>query len=321
MDILNRMKKIPGGLLIIPMLLSSLVNTFSPGLLRIGDPTTALFTSKGTMTLIGMILFISGSQFRLSQIPMTLKRIGVLSATKLLLSWAVGFLYMAYFGMEGIFGISAVAMVATISSCNPGLYLALMHSYGDDVDCAAFGILNLIAVPIIPVMILNASSGVGIDYLHVLATLVPFLLGIFLGNVDANFQKLFASGTMILLPFLGISFGSNINLMVAARSGIAGLILTLLFFILCMVPMVSVDRILLKRPGYGAAAACSVAGMSLVVPALASTINPAYGTYTEAAVAQIAFAVVLTSLITPLITKKMAQRGNLTQSSLDLPRQ
>lgn len=317
MDILNRMKKIPGGLLILPMLLSSLINTFSPGLLRIGDPTTALFTSKGTMTLIGMILFISGSQFKLSQIPMTLKRIGVLSATKLLLSWAVGFLYMAYFGMDGFFGISALAMIATISSCNPGLYLALMHSYGDDVDRAAFGILNLIAVPIIPVMILNASRGVGIDYLHVLATLVPFLLGIFFGNIDMNFQKMFASGTMILLPFLGFSFGSNINLMVAARSGFAGLLLTFLFFILGMVPMVLVDRFILKRPGYGAAAVCSVAGMSLVVPALASSINPAYEPYLESAIAQIAFAVVLTSLITPLITKKMAQHGNRKSTELE----
>ena len=65
--------KIPGGLLIVPMLLAAIINTMLPSLFQIGDPTTALFTSKGTMVLIGMILFISGTQLDLSQLLVTLK--------------------------------------------------------------------------------------------------------------------------------------------------------------------------------------------------------------------------------------------------------
>jgi len=223
MNILNKTKKVPGGLLIIPMVISSVINTFCPSIVKIGDPTTAVFTSKGTMVLIGMILLISGSQFKLSQVAVTLKRTGVLCVSKLIISWTVGFLFIKFFGIQGIHGISAVALISVISSCNPGLYLALMHTYGDEVDCAAFGILNLIAVPIVPVMILNATSGLEISYLSVLATLVPFLLGIILGNLDSNIQKLFSSGTVILLPFLGISFGSNINLKLALQSGLSGI--------------------------------------------------------------------------------------------------
>ncbi|MNI60194.1 2-keto-3-deoxygluconate permease [compost metagenome] len=155
-------------------------------------------------------------------------------------------------------------------------------------------------------MILNSASGAGIDYLSVLATLVPFLLGILLGNLDGNIQKMFAPGTVILLPFLGTSFGSNINLSVAFRSSLSGLLLTLVFFVLCLVPLIMIDRALLKRPGYAAAATCSVAGLSMVVPAMAAGFNPAYAPYVDTAIAQIAFAVILTSITVPYVVKRLA---------------
>ncbi len=305
MNLLKQVTKIPGGLLIVPMLIAAFINTFFPEILAMGDPTTALFSSKGTMVLIGLILFISGSQFKISQVPVTLKRAGGLCGAKLILSWVAGFLFIKFLGVDGILNISAVAFVAVITSCNPGLYLALMHTYGDEADCAAFGILNLIAVPIIPVMILNAANGVAIHYLSVFATLFPLLLGALLGNLDSNIRHIFSNGTVILLPFLGISFGSNINLRIAFQSGLTGLLLTLIFIIVSMLPLILADRLVLKRPGYGAAALSSVAGMSLIVPAFAASINSMYAPYVQSAIAQIAFAVVLTSIIAPYCTKRL----------------
>jgi 2-keto-3-deoxygluconate permease len=267
------------------------------------------------MVLIGIILLVSGTQLNMRKLPITLKRAGVYCLVRIVIAWLFGWAFVYWFGMEGFAGISAVAFIALLSSCNPGLYLALMNSYGDDVDRAAFGILNLIAVPIIPVMILNSASGVGIDYLSVLATLVPFLIGILLGNLDGNIQKMFAPGTVILLPFLGTSFGSNINLSVAFRSSLSGLLVTLLFFVLCMLPLIMIDRTLLKRPGYAAAASCSVAGLSMVVPAMAAGINSAYAPYVDTAVAQIAFAVILTSITVPYVVKQLAGKENSTEAA------
>ncbi|WP_238649555.1 2-keto-3-deoxygluconate permease [Paenibacillus piscarius] len=306
MNILGTVTKIPGGLLIIPMLLAAGVNTVFPQLFGIGDPTTALFTSKGTMVLIGLILFVSGTQLNLRQLPATLKRAGVHTLARILIACLSGWAFMQIFGAEGFGGISAIAFIAVMTSCNPGLYLALMHSYGDDMDQAAFGVLNLIAVPVIPVMILNSASGAGIDYLSVAATLLPFAAGILFGNLDVNLQRMFAPGTVILLPFLGISFGSNINLSLAFRSSLSGLLLTLLFFLLCLLPLIAVDRLLLKRPGYAAAATCSVAGLSMVVPSMAAGFNPAYAAYADTAVAQIACAVILTSIAVPYVVKRLA---------------
>ncbi|MCZ4141671.1 hypothetical protein BZG17_28090, partial [Escherichia coli] len=77
MNILGSVKKVPGGLLIVPMMLAAVVNTVFPQFFQMGDPTTALFTSKGTMVLIGMILLVSGTQLNLRKLPVTLKRAGV----------------------------------------------------------------------------------------------------------------------------------------------------------------------------------------------------------------------------------------------------
>jgi 2-keto-3-deoxygluconate permease len=305
MKILSKVKKVPGGILMIPMVIGAIINTFCPSIFRIGDPTTALFTNKGTMVLIGMILLISGSQFKLAQISVTLRRAGVICITKLAITWTVGFAFIRLFGIDGIFGISAVALIAVVASCNPGLYLALMHNYGDEADCAGFGILNLIAVPIVPVLILNASSGVGISFSNIFATLFPFLLGMLLGNLDPEIAKLFSKGTVILLPFLGMSFGSNINLKLAVQSGLSGALVTIFFVLVSMLPLILIDRLVSKRPGYAAAAISSVAGMTLVVPTLASNINPIYEPYVQSAITQIAFAVVFTSVIAPYITKKI----------------
>lgn len=125
---------------------------------------------------------------------------------------------------------------------------------------------------------------------------------------------MFAPGTVILLPFLGISFGSSINLSLAFRSSLSGLLLTLLFFLLCLLPLVMIDRHLLKRPGYAAAATCSVAGLSMVVPGIAAGFNPAYAPYADTAIAQIAFTVILTSITIPYVVKRLAGKVNSAEA-------
>lgn len=54
----NFMKKIPAGMMLVPILIGALINTFCPVLLKIGDPTEILFTSKGMSCLLGLIIFL-----------------------------------------------------------------------------------------------------------------------------------------------------------------------------------------------------------------------------------------------------------------------
>lgn len=50
MKILEAVKKVPAGVMVVPMLIGSLVNTFIPQLVKIGSFTTATFTSAGAAT-------------------------------------------------------------------------------------------------------------------------------------------------------------------------------------------------------------------------------------------------------------------------------
>ena len=52
-NILDKMNKVPGGLIIIPLLVAILINTFAPQVLSIGGPTTALF-KVGSSAMMGI---------------------------------------------------------------------------------------------------------------------------------------------------------------------------------------------------------------------------------------------------------------------------
>ena len=61
MNILGTMKRFPAGVMVIPMLIGCMINTFIPEVLMIGGFTTGLF-KNAVPTLIGLFLFCSGEQ-------------------------------------------------------------------------------------------------------------------------------------------------------------------------------------------------------------------------------------------------------------------
>jgi 2-keto-3-deoxygluconate permease len=305
MNILDNIKKIPGGLMIVPMFITALVNTLCPSILQIGGPTTSLFTGKGTMTNIGIILVITGTQFKLSHMAKALKRGGTLCLTKFVIGFASAWVMMHFFGIGGFWGVSTLAVVVAMISCSPGLYIALAEQYGDDVDLANFGPLNLIAVPAMPILIMGASSGAGIDYHAAIATIAPFVLGIVLGNIDPKIRAMMAPAGPAILPFLGFCFGSAINLVKAAHAGLSGLVLTALFLVVNITVMLAVDRIILRQRGHAAMAICCVAGIAVVVPSMLAASRPALGAYVETATSQLALCTILTNLTIPWLTKAL----------------
>ena len=48
--IMRFLKKIPAGMMVVPMLLGAIINTFLPEVTNIGSFTTAVFTSAGANT-------------------------------------------------------------------------------------------------------------------------------------------------------------------------------------------------------------------------------------------------------------------------------
>lgn len=308
LKILNWINKIPGGLMLIPMAIAAIINTIYPEILKIGNPTTAIFSSSGTMTIIGIMLIFTGIQFKGDQLILTLKRGGILVTAKVLISILFGIIIMIIFRKDGLLGISTLAIVVCITSCNPGIYIALMENYGDEIDISSFALINLISLPFIPVCILSFAGGDGIDYTSMIATLIPFFIGVFLGNIDSEIRNFTKKGMAVMIPFLGFCLGSSINLISAFLEIRLGLILFMIYLIVNNIPMLVIDKFILKQNGHASMAICCVAGLSVAVPKLMAEVDSSYMKYVDSATAQIAFVVIISTVVTPIIVKKLSKK-------------
>lgn len=303
MDILGKVNKVPGGIMVVPMFITALINTFIPAALKIGGPTTAAFSGAGAMATIGMLLFVAGSQTKYSDLGAVCARGGLLVVVRLAVAFTGAWLTLKFFGIGGICGASALAITISLASCNPGVYAGLMQSYGDNVDKAAMGVLNLIAVPATPLVILGMADGTGFDYMSAIASLVPFVLGMVLANSDEKIRKLFSTATPVVLFFLGCCLGASINLKALSQAGTANIILIGLIVCIFLPIMIAADRLILKRPGYAAVGATCLGGLSVVAPRIIGERLPQYQPYVESATAQMAVTLVFCIFVFPYITK------------------
>ena len=69
-----------------------------------------------------------------------------------------------------------------------------------------------------------------------------------------------------------------------------------------------VDRLLLKRPGYGGMATVSVAANTIMVPAMIGEVVGEYQPYVELAMVQISGVVVLSAVLCPMIVAYTARK-------------
>lgn len=308
MKILEKLDKIPGGIVVIPMAFTALVNTIWPAALKIGGATTAVFTSAGSQTIIGMLLFITGARFMVKDIPAAMSRGGVLFLTKILLTVIVAAVSLKLFGLDGFLGIPTVALIVAVAACNPGMYMAMAERYGDAADRPAFGLFNVLVMPVVPLVIIGAVGGSGIDWLSIVATVVPLIFGMIVGNLDHDFSDFFAPATRIVLFFIGFTFGANVDLIEAFKSGLSGVLLAVLFFVINLPILLCVDKFILKRPGFAATSFTGIGGIAVGIPAIIAQSLPEYAPYVEAASSQLSLTVVLTSVMIPIFTKLVMRR-------------
>lgn len=90
MKILKTVQKVPGGMMVIPLLLGVILNTVCPSLLQAGGYVTALWSSGGANTAIAIFLFCVGAQIQLRQGGQILKRGFVLLFAKFLAGAVLG---------------------------------------------------------------------------------------------------------------------------------------------------------------------------------------------------------------------------------------
>lgn len=290
-----------GGIVIVPMLVMSVIYTITPGILDLGGFTSALFSADNTQFIISVLLFIAGTQLDIHEMGPAIKRGGLLSLIRILIGFVAEILVLTFCGLKGIFGISALSLVIALLSCNPGVYMAVCQEHGDRFDIPGFGIMNLVPVPAIPVILFGFTAGVGMDYISLIATFIPFFLGMICGNIDQSFTEMVSGATPVFLLFMGISCGVTMNWRMLLSQLGGGTLLTCIYFAISLPILILVDRIILKRPGYAAVSMTSISPVSIIMPAAVAAAVPEYAPYTATASAQIALAVALTNLITPFI--------------------
>lgn len=317
MKLLEKIDRIPGGAVLVPMFCTAMINSLFPGALQVGGVTTKLFSTYGTQVFIGVMLFLAGAQFRVQDVPKAMCRGGVLLLGKILIAVCLTMGFLQLFGQSGILGISALAFCIAVLSLNPGMFLAVSTQHGDMVDSPGFGLYNLLVVPAVPTVVLGVLDGAAFDYMSIVTTLIPFLLGMLLGNLDEDLRALFAGATRPMLFFAGCDFGAAVDLFAAVRSGLSGLLLSAMYIVFCGLSLLWVDRKLLRQPGYASASLSCIAGASVSMPALVAEVLPQYGPYVEVATAQIACGVVLTTVFCCFFTKWVLKRWGGANGSVE----
>lgn len=293
-------KRVPAGVIVVPMFLASILNTFAPGFLQVGPMTAALTSKDGLNALIDVTLVAVGSQLTFKRLELALKRGLVLFLSKWLTAIVLGFLFFKSFGRDGFLGISALAFIAAISNQNNSLFIGLISDYGDEYDVASAAITAIISVPIFTFLTLSMLGIADITPTSILDLCLPLLVGIVLGNIDKNFCEFLAATQMYIMPFLGFAIGAGINIMAIFKGGLPGLVLSILTVGAAFVISLPADIFINKRPGWAAISTYTAAGNSVIVPTLVANLDPSWKPYESLASAQLGTVVIMTSLLVPL---------------------
>lgn len=315
MKLVEKIQKVPAGMLLVPTIIGAVIHTFCPQILEIGDPTQVMFTKDGMQLCIGLLLFFTGTQLSVSQLKLVASKGLPFLLVKYGIAYAAALAYLAVFGQEGLLGISFLAFATAITSCNGALYMGIIEPYGNAVDFALFGILMMFSMPVLPMVLLSGANGGEINWLSIVSLVAPFALGMVLGNVDPKFKEMFKSGNACVLPFIGFQFGAVINLAEAAKQIPAGVLLTVLFYVISIIPLYFFDRKVLKSGGYASVASCSVAGVALSIPTMAAAVTPMYEAFTGAAISQLAMIMFITTFATPYITQFVIKKNGIQKKA------
>ncbi|BCZ45642.1 2-keto-3-deoxygluconate permease [Clostridium gelidum] len=308
--------KIPGGMMIVPLFIGVLVNTFCPQVLKIGGFTTALFSSAASSTILACFMFFIGSQINFKLAPKALKKGVLLIAGKFIVGAGIGIAVGKVFGPAGVLGLSPLAVLAALTNCNGGLYASLASQYGDETDVGAYALLSLKDGPFFTLVALGASGLAQIPFMSLVATLVPIIIGMILGNLDPDMRKFLGSSKLLLIPFFSFPLGAGMNLSTIITAGGPGILLGILASFTGIGGYILL-KIFKEEPVIGLATG-STAGNAVATPAAVALLDPTIATIATVATAQVAASCVVSAIICPFIVSfvfKMINKNKIKKSN------
>lgn len=308
------LKKIPGGQIIVPIVLAMVINTVFPDLLGIGGPATALF-QKGSQTLMGLFLIICGSSIKIKQAGMPLYKGGLLLIMKLVLGGMFGWAAASIFGPAGFLGVTPFVLFCALPSNNSSLYVALCGEYGDSSDKGAVSVLALKNGPFGSMLVMGLSGAAMIPFTDIIGTLIPVLIGVIWGNMDEDFRNLCSKAQPLVVIFQSFAIGANSNLRTLFEAGISGIILAVIAIGLGIIIQYLYNLCLKKKAPLGVSMG-TVAVNSALTPSVIAAADPTLSSFVPLAAAQCATASIITMLVIPFLVGFFDKRIKLDSSSI-----
>ncbi|SNZ02743.1 2-keto-3-deoxygluconate permease [Terribacillus aidingensis] len=311
MKIMKTMERIPGGLMLVPLFLGAIINTFAPNSADyFGSFTGGLMT--GTVPILAVWFFCMGAGIQLKSTGTILRKSGTLVITKIAVAWVVAIVAAQFLPEGGIqtglfAGFSVLTLVAAMDMTNGGLYASIMQQYGSKEEAGAFVLMSLESGPLMTMIILGSTGLAAFEPQVFAGAVLPFLVGFLLGNLDSDLRTFFGKATQTMIPFFGFALGNSIDLGVILDTGIAGILLGVLVIIVTGIPLMLADKFIGGGNGTAGIAASSTAGAAVANPMIIATMIPEFMPVAEAATALVAASVVVTSVLVPIITAYWAQ--------------
>ena len=286
-------------MMVVPLFIGMVLNTFFPDLLKIGGFTQAL-TGVGYPTVLGMYLFTVGTKMTVRAAPRMLMRgFGLLTA-KVGIATIFALAVARFFDGE-IIGLSTLAVMVAMSDTNGGMFLALTSVMGSKDDSGTYVVQSIETGPFLTMLIFVGTGLAVIPYLTMVSVIAPIVAGAILGNLDEDIKDFFGSHEAIIVPFMAFTLGQTINLKSVVTAGLPGVVLGLTVVTVTGFVCIVVDR-LLGGTGIAGAAASSTAGNSAAVPQAVALADTSFAPIAGAATVQVAASVIVTAVLTPLLT-------------------
>ncbi|WP_125705855.1 2-keto-3-deoxygluconate permease [Lacticaseibacillus daqingensis] len=319
MKILHVVKSVPGGIMVCPLLIGALTNTFFPQFFALGGFTEALFKS-GSTALLAAFLFCSGAQIDIKQAGVSISKGIILLITKVSIGAFLGITVGHFWGPKGILGLSPLAIVSSLTNKNSGLYAALANEYGDTSDVGATSIIALSDGPFFTMLAFGVTGLTRIPLTALLAALMPILMGFILGNLDSDIRYFLKPGTTLLIPFFAFPLGAALNLGQLASAGGAGILLGFSCTLITGFAGWGIFHLFgFKYPQVGAAVGAT-AGNAIGTPAIVAAIDASFKTIAPQATVQVAAAIIVTAMLCPTMVSlldKYEKEHNPHQQNVD----
>ncbi|HZC34776.1 MAG TPA: 2-keto-3-deoxygluconate permease, partial [Chthoniobacterales bacterium] len=239
-------ERVPGGMMVVPLLTGCIIATFLPGLPKFfGSFTAALFS--GALPILAVFYVCMGSTIDIRMTGYIARKGGALFATKILLGVVVGLIAGRFLGERpidrGFFaGLSALALVAAINDTNGGLYMSLVSRYGRAEDAAAYSIMSIESGPFLTMLSLGVAGLSAFPWQTLVGSVLPLVCGMILGNLDIELREFLGRAVPVMIPFFAFALGATLSLTSVVTAGLLGIALGLFVLVVSGIFLMLSDR-------------------------------------------------------------------------------